>query len=138
MRTLTILGRSMKTAILALVIVGATDTAAQNDGPYSYGRQWNSWSPSSRLIYLQGFRDGQSHTYFALLGDLPGSRREALRLETFTMFDGDVLSNVITSLYADPANTFVQNDEMVYIARDKLSGKDVELMLRSARARVTR
>ena len=39
----------------------------------------------------------------------------------------------MTNLYSDPANTYVRFDSMVYIARDKLSGKDVDPALRHAR-----
>ena len=121
-------------AFLALIVFGATGTTAQ-DGPlFNYGRRWNAWSPSSRSIYLEGFKDGQSRTYFAVWNDLPQARREPIRLATFTLYDADALNDVMTSLYADPANTYVQSDDMVYIARDKLSGKDIEPVLRSARA----
>jgi hypothetical protein len=129
------LKRSLVLSILTLTFLGATDTTAQNGGPFNYGRQWNGWSPLSRSIYVLGFQSGQSRTYFAVRPDLPPSRLEPLRLETFTLFDGDAVSNVMASLYSDPANTYVQDDDMIYIARDKLSGKDIEPMLWSARAR---
>jgi len=129
-----ILRRAILMAILTFVIIGATDTTAQG-GPFNYGRRWSSWSPLNRSIYLEGFRDGQSHAYFALVDDLPPGRREPLRLMTFTLYDADALGNVITSLYTDPANAYIQNDDMVYIARDKLSGIDVDPELRTARSR---
>ena len=129
-----ILKRSILLAILTLSLIDATDTAAQSGGQFNYGRRWTAWTASERFIYLEGFRDGQGHTYFKVLGDLPLARREPLRLETFTMYDSDALGNVMTSLYADPANVYIQNEDMVYIARDKLSGKDVDAELRDARA----
>jgi len=130
-----ILRRSVFLAVLILVAFSATDTTAQNSGPFNYGRRWNAWSPLDRSIYLEGFRDGQSHTYFAVADDLPPARREPLKIATFTMYDTEALGNVMTSLYADPANTYVQADDMVYIARDKLSGREVASALRDARAR---
>jgi hypothetical protein len=39
----------------------------------------------------------------------------------------------MTDLYRDPANALIRLGAMVYIARDKLSGKDVEAALRTAR-----
>jgi hypothetical protein len=39
----------------------------------------------------------------------------------------------MTDLYRDPANTLIQFAAMIYIARDKLDGKDVEPALRAAR-----
>jgi hypothetical protein len=100
---------------------------------YNFGRRWNMLSNLSRSIYLDGFIDGQSSTYSAVLSDLPPNRREPLRLQTFTFYESDALRDVMTSLYGDPANTYIRHDSMVYIARDKLSGKDVEPALRRAR-----
>jgi hypothetical protein len=99
----------------------------------NYGRKWNAWSNGSRSVYLEGFVDGQSHTYVLLQDDLPAQRREPLRLQTFTFYENGTLRDVITSLYSDPANAYVTHSSMVYIARDKLGGKDIEVMLRNAR-----
>jgi hypothetical protein len=130
-----ILRRGFVSAMLALIVFSATDTTAQNSGPFNYGKRWNAWSKSERSIYIERFRDGQSRTYFTVSGDLPSARRGELLAATFTLYDNDILTSVMTSLYADPANTFVQNDDMVYISRDKLNGKDIEPALRDARAR---
>jgi hypothetical protein len=54
-------------------------------------------------------------------------RRDRLRKETFTFYDTSALLDVMTSLYADPANTYIAYTSMVYIARDKLAGKDVQV-----------
>ena len=99
----------------------------------NYGHKWNAWSNESRSTYLEGFVDGQSNTYLLILNDLPPERREALRLRTFTFYENGVLRDVMTSLYSDPANSYVRYDSMVYIARDKIGGKDIETALRSAR-----
>ena len=88
-----------------------------------------------RSMYLEGFKDGQSHTYMAMIDDVLQNRKEALRLKTFTMYEGSALRDVMTSLYSDPANTYISFDAMVYIARDKLSGKDIEPMLKISRHR---
>jgi hypothetical protein len=98
-----------------------------------YGRQWNTWSNTDRSIYLIGFVDGQSRTYNSLLYDLPAERREPLRLKTFTFYRNGALLDVMTSLYSDPANTYIALGSMVYVARDKLAGKDIEVLLRNAR-----
>jgi hypothetical protein len=112
--------------------LAAANISAQ-DELFNYGREWNAWSNVSRSIYLQGFVDGQSNTYLALLNDLPAERREPLRIQTFTFYDSAAIRDVMTNLYSDPANTYIRYDSMVYVARDKLGGKDVEPMLRRAR-----
>jgi hypothetical protein len=43
------------------------------------------------------------------------------------------LLDVMTSLYSDPANTYIALGSMIYIARDELAGKDIEGLLRHAR-----
>jgi hypothetical protein len=129
--------------VFLLFVFSASRTTAQNEPGLcmprtgyelvNYGREWNVWPNGSRSVYLEGFVDGQSHTYLLLQNDLPAERREPLRLRTYTFYDSTVLRDVMTSLYSDPANTYVAYDSMVYIARDKLGGKDIETSLRDAR-----
>ncbi len=126
-------GRCTLLALVTLIVLGVAPTSAQDEQLFNYGKQWKSWPEISRSTYLMGFVNGQDSTYFALRGDLPPARREALRLRTYTFYDKDVLRDIMTSLYADPANTYVRYSSMVYIARDKLAGKDIEPVLRHAR-----
>ena len=114
------------------VYILTTNGSAQ-DELFNYGRQWNGWSNASRSVYLEGFVDGQSNTFLALSNDLPAARREPLRLQTFTFYEADALRDVMTNLYKDPSNTYIRYNSMLYIARDKLGGKDVEPALRLAR-----
>jgi len=99
----------------------------------NYGQRWNTWSNRDRFIYLTGFVEGQSHTAMSLEDDLPAESRERLVRKTFTFYRTNTLLDVMTSLYADPANTFITHAAMAYMARDKLAGKDIEASLRSAR-----
>lgn len=99
----------------------------------NFGRQWNTWSDAERSIYLEGFVDGQSHTFLLFWNDVSSERRESLRRRSFTLYEPSAIRDVITSLYSDPANTYVTLDSMVYVARDKLAGKDIDENLRQAR-----
>jgi hypothetical protein len=126
-----------------LLIIGAVSTAHSACMPgkdippgfelFNYGQQWNMWSDRDRLVYLSGFVDGQNHTVVSLRDALPADSRERLWRETFVRYPQDTLADVMTSLYADPANTFITHASMVYMARDKLAGKDIEASLRYAR-----
>ena len=127
------LSRCFSLVPVMMLLVMPTSSGQRERDLFNYGQEWNTWSNGSRYVYLEGFVDGQSNTYAAVLGDLPQERREPLRLQLFTFYGAQALRDVMTSLYADPANTFIRYDSMVYIARDKLSGKDTESMLRSAR-----
>jgi len=121
---------------LILLFLGSavsTSSSATSRELFNYGREWNAWSDALRSIYLVGFVDGQSSMYVAVLQDLPPQPREPLRLQIFTFYQGDSIRDVMTSLYSDPASTYITRNTMVYIARDKLSGKDVDPMLRRAR-----
>lgn len=101
-------------------IVAARNVTAQNEPRpctdrtgyklINYGREWNAWSNGSRSIYLEGFVDGESHTYWLVLNDVPPERREPLRLQTATFYESDALRDLMTSLYSDPANTYVTYD----------------------------
>jgi hypothetical protein len=99
----------------------------------NYGQRWNTWSNRDRFIYLTGFVEGQSHTAMSLEDALPAESRERLVRKTFTFYRTNTLLDVMTSLYADPANTFVTHAAMLYMAGDKLAGKDIEVSLRNAR-----
>src|SRR5262249_61232308 len=100
---------------------------------FNYGRTWDAWSNEVRSIFLRGFVEGQSKTYMTLEKDLPEERREPLKRQTFMFYDSNVLRNVMTSLYSDPANTYIAYGSMFYISRDRLEGKDVAVALRNAR-----
>ena len=100
---------------------------------FDAGQSWNSWSQRDRLIYLEGFVDGQSNTYRILSPDLPTDRQTALTQRTFTFYKKGPLADVMNSLYSDPANTYISPSSMVYVARDKLAGKQIGGLLRDAR-----
>ena len=99
----------------------------------NFGSMWKGWSNEVRLIYLDGFIGGRSETFLVVFDSLSPEARGSLRLRTTVLYNPDVLRDVMTDLYSDPANTFVRFEVMVYIARDKLSGREVESRLRSAR-----
>src|SRR2546428_152991 len=95
------LSRPISLCLLSIVflffVLSASRTTAQNEPGLcmpragyelvNYGRQWNALSNGSRSIYLEGFVDGQSHTYLLLQSDLPAERPEPLRLQSFTFYD---------------------------------------------------
>jgi hypothetical protein len=125
--------RCIPLAVVTFIVVGSCVTSAQDEQLFNYGKQWKSWPEISRLTYLMGFVNGQDSAYWALRGDVPPERREPLRLKTYTFYDDDALRDVMTNLYAEPANTYIRYSSMVYIARDKLAGNDIEPVLRRAR-----
>jgi hypothetical protein len=110
-------------------------TLQPNQQWVNFGGQWNRWSPAERLAYLRGLVDGSSRVYLRTLDfrELTTVNRECLGNTMAVRYDHDVLIAIISDLYKDPANTYVMHSEMVFVARDKLEGKDVEAQLRIAR-----
>jgi hypothetical protein len=47
--------------------------------------------------------------------------------------DEKVLIDVMTELYKDPANVYVQYDQMMWVAKRKLDGHPIETELTNAR-----
>ena len=59
------LARCFSLVFLFLLLVAPTNSGQKQ--LFNYGQEWNAWSNVSRSIYLEGFVDGQSNTYLAVL-----------------------------------------------------------------------
>ncbi|HVO11066.1 MAG TPA: hypothetical protein VMX54_10045 [Vicinamibacteria bacterium] len=128
----------------------ATTAVAASDEPFNYATFWANWSAEARYAYVEGVYGTIGRTYVAAVEELlqlrpeasPGVLRAAFAspkarklLERVSLSE-DIKSQipeVVTDLYRDPANAFIDTTEMVYIARDKLGGKDVQRILAAAR-----
>src|SRR5205823_6846189 len=126
---------SMRLPGIAVLLLFVASTARNQTDPVNFGEAWKSWPNDVRVVYLQGFMDGQSETHLAYFNVLPPKSREALARRTFLRYDLPILRDVITDLYRDPANTYIRLAVMIYIARDKLDGIEIEQRLRYARAK---
>jgi hypothetical protein len=132
----------------ALALVIALLALAQeglSSSQYDYADQWKSWSNAGRDAYLQGFVDGNSEAFITAGKDWlpkeffhsPQSKRvKAVASKLFLIFDAAAIRDVVTDLYADPANRYINFTRMVHIARDKLKGADYAQQLREARKQV--
>ena len=125
--------------------------------PYNYGKIWNSWSDYTRSIYIMGLKDGlQDQIYFSFISrliieeknvfdkylkDSEVVKTEEARNKTlsdFIRFDDEVIRNVMTDLYEDPANTYISFYDMGGIAYRKLKGESIESLLRESREEALR
>lgn len=138
------LNRTVATAAWVLLALGSMAAAPRGQGPApvhpcltgdreNYGREWSGWSTAMREIYVYAFIEGQSNTYLELFNDVPADRREPLARKTFLYYDVDALAVVMTDLYRDPANTYIRYSAMIYIAKSKLEGNNIESSLRYSR-----
>jgi hypothetical protein len=102
---------------------------------------WNSWGKDGQKVYLWGYRDGLGEVMTALMVEIvnnmaekiPNNFYENIRVKTATLYDDDKLIEVITSLYKDPANSYILFSDMVLIASDSLSEKDISKRILQAR-----
>jgi len=110
--------------------------------PYNYGKMWKSWSSQVQFIYIKGFIDGvisgvyKYHIYDTCTnneGKLP-ELPEIISEQLISMSELEGIHNVVSDLYKDPANSYIGLENMIYIARDKLRGKDIEKDLKLYRA----
>ncbi|MBA7496495.1 hypothetical protein ES702_07104 [subsurface metagenome] len=120
--------------------------------PVNYGKIWNSWSDYMRSIYIMGFKDGlQGQIYDSFITRLMIEEKdvfdkylkdsEVVKIEEarnktswdFIMFDGEVIKNVMTDLYKDPANAYIYIDDMAGLAYWKLKGENISSFLQEAR-----
>ncbi|MFN7916698.1 MAG: hypothetical protein U0Q55_15250 [Vicinamibacterales bacterium] len=103
--------------------------------PYKWGQYWGELPKSGRVLWIEGFVSGQSHSFLTWEREtgLSPVKREELRRKLFPIYDSDVLEPVITALYRDPANVFITPTGMLYIAKAQLNGDDTRLMLMDAR-----
>ena len=108
-----------------------------------YAKIWKAWGKAGQNAYIWGLIDGGDHARRAIMSEITASGKrgdkvpkafyENIRLQTATLYDETKIIDVITNLYKDPANSYVWFQDMVYIARYSLSGKDVTQTLLEAR-----
>lgn len=120
-----------------------TCSPAFSDDVPDYGKIWKIWGKEGQAAYLYGFVDGGGRAMQATMlqiiasnqrGDkIPDDFYESIRIKTATLYDGDKLIDIMTNFYKDPANSYIWFDDMVYIARDSLSGKDITATILEAR-----
>jgi len=140
--------------IIVFCLISFMEISCLAQEPYNYGKVWNSWSDYTRSIYIMGLKDGlQRHVTFSFLKRLMMEEKnifdkhlkesEFVKMEEmsnsllwdFILSEDEVIRNVVTDLYKDPANTYIPFYDMGVIAYRKLKGEDVKSLLREARER---
>ena len=138
--------------IIALCLISFVKISYLAEEPYNYGKIWNSWSDYMRSIYIMGLKDGlqeqisfsfiarliieEKSVFDKYLKDSEVVKTEEARNKTLSDFirgDDEVIRNVMTDLYEDPANTYISFYDMGGIAYRELKGKSLESLLREAR-----
>lgn len=131
------------TIVLFLLGIALTSNPVHSADMLDYGKIWTAWGKDGQTAYIWGFIDGGGYALQTVMseiiasdkrgGKVPKSFYENIRLKTATLYDENKIIDVITNLYKDPANSYILFNDMVYIARDSLSGKDVSKAILEAR-----
>lgn len=111
--------------------------------PFDYSRIWKDWGREGQDAYIWGVMDGSGKAMITLIMEKSSADKahkkyleglyERIRLNSAIMHNETKLIEVMSSLYRDPANSYVSMQDMLYIARDSISGKDVSKRILEAR-----
>jgi len=117
------------------------------EAPDNWANYWHRLTPGEKIAYLRGYKEGvttaateavSSARYSpAYSGDTP-INEIVPSLEIYMVKDIDILSKVISNLYEDPANSYIQIKDMILVAKDRVLGKSTESTLQSARSKALR
>lgn len=131
--------------VIALLIALLPSQLPADSSPNN-SELWNAMTDDARVAFLIGYKQGFDHGAGSFL--LVIARQEA----TYTRdsiwnqaryimdysidiekIDFETLSKTITSIYSDPANSYISYPEMISIAKCKVGGEPIEDKLLDAR-----
>lgn len=134
----------MKTIIHLLVLL--LPCLAYAEAPDDFAQYWRFLSPGEKVAYLDGYKAGIADAFLETVSvlhspeyksNLP-ARDQFPVLGILEVEDMDILSKVISNLYEDPANSYIQLNDIIRVAKDKIAGKLTESALQSARSKALR
>ncbi len=138
----------MKIRILFLIMVFLTipNIVLAEQAPPNLSKYWQSLTINERICFLNGHNDGSLKVFLEIYGMIsqPLNKSESDNLEqlftemyiNYDAIDLTVLSNVISVLYNEPANSYIEIVDVVRISRYKIQGKSVDNKLLKARKKV--
>lgn len=118
------------------------------DSLLNYRDDWLSMSDASRTSYVMGYKNGAYNLLMnlsiSIFPDILAIKNKKLALDyenidsnsrRLSKLSSSVIAEVMTDLYKDPANAYVEEYIMLEIAADKINGKPIEKSLEWARKR---
>ncbi|GAH94936.1 unnamed protein product, partial [marine sediment metagenome] len=122
--------------IIAFCLLSFMEISFLAEEPFNYGEFWNSISDREKTIFLVGMTEGISYSTSYYTTNLLGSlKTEEERTEELTKIldvliflpfsltsNREVIKNIISDLYKDPANAYISIFYMSYLAYRKLKG----------------
>jgi hypothetical protein len=129
------------TFIATLLLLTPLIALAVEFKAFKYGETWLALSSDAKLMFLEGYSEGVAQGIADAHKVI--TKKSVLDLKVFqnTFYlhnpyfrtDEKVLIDVMTELYKDPANVYVQYDQMMWVAKRKLDGHPIETELTNAR-----
>jgi len=128
-------------------LLSCTGISYLAEKPLDTGEFWNNLSEFEKMSYHLGVRDGIKEATLTWIHRLNYYLNkedklwpikniiftECVEYINFMSHSGDTHIKVITDLYKDPANTYIDLIDMFYIAYQKIKGEDIESLLQEAR-----
>ena len=127
-----------KPLVIILLLLGVTSLARAGE-PYDYAARWKAWDASSREAYVAGVSEAFPIAFFTTTGNLtkkPSEKEKALILSILkfgSAIERRKIIEVMTDIYQDPANSYIETTKIFIFAQDKIEGKDISKALENAR-----
>jgi len=117
-----------------IFLISSNQTISLSQTPYNYGKMWESWPSIAQITYIEGFISGvlDGVYKYRFYKTCPNSESEYPKLpekiseQLISTSEIEGIWKVVSDLYKDPANAYIDIDNMIYLAHDKLRGKDIE------------
>lgn len=122
--------------ILLLVCMVSVVAAGE---AFDYAARWKAWDASSRAAYVAGVTEAIPIAFFTTKGSLTKklSPKEELQILDTLKFASPIekkkIIEVMTDIYQNPANSYIETAKIFIFAQDKIEGKDISKALEDAR-----
>lgn len=129
----------MKKTFATIFLLAGIVSIARADGPFDYAARWKAWDVYTRTAYVAGVTEAISVAFFTTKGNLTKkpSLQEEFRIMDILKFGSAIekkkVIEVMTDIYQDPANSYIDTVKIFVLAHDKIEGKDISKSLEDAR-----
>ena len=129
----------MKETLAIILLLAGMVSIAGADELYDYATRWRAWDVYTRTAYVIGVTEGISTAFFTTKGNLtkkPSPKEELLIMDILkfgSAIERKKIIEVITDIYQDPANSYIETTKIFILAQETIEGKDISKSLEDAR-----
>lgn len=127
--------------IILWLLVGMVNIAVA-DEPFDYASRWNAWDVYTKTAYVIGVKEGISTAFFTFTGNLTKktSPKEELLIMNIlnlgSVIERKKIIEVMTDIYKDPANSYIETTQIFLFAQEKIKGQDISKSLENKRRQI--